>query len=108
MQRMDYLQPEISESELRLNFLKRDLVFNTSSFILEFVEKLIQSTRADRVVFDLSLVDHIDSSAVGMFISIKNKLLKSGRTMDMVGLSENVLRVLTFLDITDFLELHAA
>jgi hypothetical protein len=26
----------------------------------------------------------------------------------MEGLSENVLRVLTFLDITDFLELHAA
>jgi anti-anti-sigma factor len=108
MQRMDYIQPDISDKELRLHFLKRDLVFNTSSFILEFVEKLIQSSKAERVVFDLGIVDHIDSSAVGMFISIKNKLQKTGRTMAMEGLSENVLRVLTFLDITDFLELHAA
>jgi hypothetical protein len=43
-----------------------------------------------------------------MFISVKNKLQKSGRTMVMEGLSENVLRILTFLDITNFLELNAA
>lgn len=108
MQRMDYIQPEISDKELRLHFLKRDLVFNTSSFILEFIEKIIQSSKAELVVLDLGSVDHIDSSAVGMFILIKNKLQKSGRTMAMEGLSENVLRILTFLDITDFLELHAA
>mgnify|MGYP001767057490 CR=1 FL=1 len=108
MQRMDYIQPEISDGELRLHFLKKDLVFNTSSFILEFIEKIIQSSKAEMVVLDLGCVEHIDSSAVGMFISIKNKLKKSGRTMSMVGLTENVLRVLRFLDIADFLELHAA
>ena len=105
---MDYIQPEISDRELRLRFLKRDLVFNTSSFILEFIEKLILSSRADKVVFDLSAVDHIDSAAVGMFILVKNKLQKNGKKMSMVGLSENVLRILTFLEIAKFLELPAA
>jgi anti-anti-sigma factor len=105
---MDYIKPEISDKELRLLFLKNELVFNTSSFILEFIEKMIQSSKAERIVLNLESVEHIDSSAVGMFISIKNKLQKSGRTMAMEGLSENVLRILTFLDITNFLELKAA
>jgi len=108
LHRMDYIKPEISDNELRLLFLKSELVFNTSSFILEFIEKMIQSSKAERVVFNLEEVEHIDSSAVGMFISVKNKLQKSGRTMVMEGLSENVLRILSFLDITNFLELNAA
>jgi anti-anti-sigma factor len=105
---MDYIQPDISDKELRLQFLKRELVFNTSSFILEFIEKLIQSSKAEKVVLDLSAVNHIDSSAVGMFILVKNRLQKNGKTMSMVGLSENVLRILTFLEIAEFLELPAA
>jgi anti-anti-sigma factor len=105
---MDYIQPEISDRELRLQFLKRELVFNTSSFLLEFIEKLIQSSKAENVVLDLTAVDHIDSSAVGMFILVKNSLQKSGKTMSMMGLSENVRRILTFLDIAEFLELPAA
>jgi anti-anti-sigma factor len=105
---MDYIQTEISDRELRLQFLKRELVFNTSSFLLEFIEKLIQSSKAENVVFDLTAVDHIDSSAVGMFILVKNRLQKSGKRMSMMGLSENVRRILTFLEIAEFLELPAA
>lgn len=105
---MDYIRPEISDTELRLHFLKNELVFNTSSFILEFIEKIIQSSKAQKVVLDLEGVEHIDSSAVGMFISIKNRLMKDGRTMVIEGLSDNVRRVLTFLDIANFLDLDAA
>jgi anti-anti-sigma factor len=105
---MDYIKPEISDKELRLLFLKNELVFNTSPFILEFIEKIIQTSKAEKIVLNLESVEHIDSSAVGIFISIKNKLKKSGRIMIMEGLSENVRRILIFLDIANFLELDAA
>jgi anti-anti-sigma factor len=108
LQRMDYIQPEISDKELRLHFLKEELVFNTSSFILEFIEKIIHSTKAERIVLDMECVKNIDSSAVGMFISIKTGLRKNGKKMAIEGLNENVLRILKYLDITNFLELDAA
>jgi anti-anti-sigma factor len=108
LQRMDYIKPLISGNQLRLEFLKSELVFNTTSFLLEFIEKLVHSSNASEVILDLGSVNHIDSSAVGMFISLKNELRKSGKKMALAGLTDNVLRILTFLDITGFLELDAA
>ncbi|OHD64323.1 MAG: hypothetical protein A2176_01670 [Spirochaetes bacterium RBG_13_51_14] len=105
---MDYIQPDISGKELRLQFLKSELVFNTTSFILEFIEKMIQSSKAERIILDLGSVNHIDSSAVGMFISLKNEMRKSGRALIFKGVSESVLRIFHFLDIVNYLELNAA
>lgn len=108
LHRMDYIKLETSENDLRLIFLKSELVFNTTSFILEFVEKTISSSNTARVILDLSNVNHIDSSAVGMFISLKNGMKKSGQELYLAGVKENVLRILNFLDIADFLNLTAA
>lgn len=108
MNRMDYIKLEKTGDDLRLIFLKNDLVFNTTSFILEFLEKTIHSSGARRVILDLSNVNHIDSSAVGMFISLKNGMQKTGKDLYLDGVCENVLRILTFLDITGFLNLYAA
>jgi anti-anti-sigma factor len=105
---MDYIKIETSGDELRLEFIKDDLVFNTTSFILEYIEKMLHASPAGRVVLDLTNVTHIDSSAVGMFISIKNIMLKSKKSMMLVGLNDNVTRILHFLDIANFLELDAA
>ncbi|MBN2160971.1 MAG: STAS domain-containing protein [Spirochaetes bacterium] len=105
---MDYIRCETSGSELRLEFIKDDLVFNTTSFILEYIEKMINTSSAGRVILDLANVTHIDSSAVGMFISIKNAMLKNGKCLMLVGLDDNVRRILHFLDIANFLELDAA
>jgi anti-anti-sigma factor len=106
--RMDYIKLDSNGDDLRLIFLKSDLVFNTTSFILEFVEKTILSSNAERIILDISNVNHIDSSAVGMFISLKNGMQKSGKEILLAGVRENVLRILNFLDITDFLNLTAA
>jgi anti-anti-sigma factor len=108
LQRMDYIRFETSENQLRLIFLKGELVFNTTSFILEFIQKVIHSSKADRVILDISNVNHIDSTAVGMFISLKNEMQKSGKTLHLIGLTENVLKIFRLLDIADFLELPAA
>ncbi|HOT46834.1 MAG TPA: STAS domain-containing protein [Spirochaetota bacterium] len=106
--KMDYIKPEISGNEMRLRFLTGELVFTTTSFILEFIEKMLQSTRADRIVLDLSSVVQIDSSAAGMFIALKNKMKKSNKTLVIKGLSDGVRRILHYLDVEDFLELDAA
>jgi anti-anti-sigma factor len=105
---MDYIRLETSNNELRVIFLKGELVFNTTSFILEYIQKAIQISKADRVILDISNVNHIDSTAVGMFISLKNEMQKAGKTLLLTGSTENVLRIFHLLDIDEFLEVTAA
>ena len=93
---------------MHLRFLTGELVFTTTSFILEFIEKMLQSSRAERIVLDLSSVIQIDSSAAGMFIALKNNMKKSNKTLIIKGLTEGVRRILYYLDVVDFLELDAA
>ena|SRR4030042_1024760 len=105
---MDYIRLETSSNELRVIFLKGELVFNTTSFILEYIQKAIQISKAERVTLDISSVNHIDSTAVGMFISLKNEMQKAGKTLLLTGSTENVLRIFHLLDIDGFLEVYAA
>ena len=105
---MDYIRLETSNNELRVIFLKGELVFNTTSFILEYIQKAIQISKAERVILDISNVNHIDSTAVGMFISLKNEMQKAGKTLLLTGSTENVLRIFHLLDIDEFLEVTAA
>jgi len=105
---MDYIRLETSNNELRVIFLKGELVFNTTSFILEYIQKVINASNVDRVVLDISNVNHIDSTAVGMFITLKNDMQKAGKTLLLTGSTESVLRIFHLLDIDDFLDVGAA
>lgn len=93
---------------MHLQFLTGELMFTTTSFILEFIEKFLQSNRVDRIILDLEQVNQIDSSAAGMFIALKDSLKKSGRKLVIRGLTEGVRRILNYLDVAEFLELDAA
>ncbi len=101
---MDYVNSEMARDELRLEFLKDDLVFSNTAFILEHIEKLVVTSSARCIILDFAAVNHIDSSAVGMLISLKNSMQKMGKRMLLAGLSGNVRRIFRFLDITDFLD----
>ncbi|MBN2080013.1 MAG: sodium-independent anion transporter [Spirochaetes bacterium] len=100
---MDYINTNNDGNELRLEFLKDDLVFSNTSFILEYVEKLVSGSVAECIVLDLGAVTHIDSSAVGMLITLKQGIHKMGKRMRLAGLSESVRRIFRFLDISDFI-----
>ncbi len=106
--KMDYIKPEITGNELRLQFLTDELVFANTSFILEFIEKTVHAAGANRIILDLGNVKYIDSSAAGMFISLKNDMRKSGKRLILEGLTVSVRRILHFLDVTGYLDLDAA
>lgn len=101
--RMDFINTNDEGNELRLQFLKDDLVFSNTSFILEYIEKLVSGSGADRIVLDLGAVTHIDSSAVGMLITLKQGIGKMGKSMRLAGLTDNVRRIFKFLEISDFI-----
>jgi anti-anti-sigma factor len=100
---MEYIKSELNGSIIRLHYLKNTLLFNTTSHILNYIEKMISTTAGETIIIDLSVVDHIDSSAVGMLISIKYELSKLNRAFVLEGLTDNVRRILQILDITNYL-----
>ena len=103
LDRMNYINSELTGTVFRLVYLKNTLAFNTTSYILKYIEKMIFSTKADTIILNISAVDHIDSSAVGMFITIKHAMNKINKTFILEGLTDNVRRVLQILDINNYL-----
>lgn len=103
MHGLDYIRHDFKNNELLLEYLQEDLVFNNTSFILDSIEKMIHTTTAERIILNISQVNRIDSSAVGMFISLKNDISKLDKTFILTGASDGVQRVLQFLGISDFI-----
>jgi anti-sigma B factor antagonist len=59
------------------------------------VQQLIRENNI-RVIFDLSLVDHIDSAGIGKIVACISKLAKSGGALRLAGVKgmvENVLKL---------------
>ncbi|OHD69609.1 MAG: hypothetical protein A2W19_00970 [Spirochaetes bacterium RBG_16_49_21] len=100
---MDYIRSEFDGKILFLEYLQESLGFNTTSYILNYIEKLISSTKAGTVILDISNVQHIDSSAVGMFISVKHGMKKQNRSFLIQGLTDTVQRTLQILDVNNYL-----
>jgi anti-anti-sigma factor len=100
---MDYIKSQFDGKTLRLEYLQDVLGFTTTSYILNHIQKLISTTNAGAVVLDIGNVQHIDSSAVGMFISVKHEMMKHNRSFLLQGLTENVRRILHILDVDQFL-----
>ncbi len=100
---MNYVKTELKGTELRLEYLREDLAFNTTSFVLEYIEKMLHTTNAEKLVLNLINVNQIDSSAVGMFIALKYEMLKNKKKFKLAGLNENVRRTLSMLDVDNYL-----
>ena len=60
---MDYIRLETSSNELRVIFLKGELVFNTTSFILEYIQKVgnmwLRRGRTQKIELDLKYLSLI-------------------------------------------------
>jgi anti-sigma B factor antagonist len=75
--------------------------------IKDFKDKLLnlgQNSEKD-IEIDLSGVDYIDSSGVGVFISLLKLQKKKGRVLKMSNVSEKVLDVLKLSSLADVFNL---
>jgi anti-sigma B factor antagonist len=75
--------------------------------IKEFKEKLLDlGQKADKdIIADLSDVDYIDSSGVGVLISLLKLQKKKGKTLTIEKVSDKVLNVLRLSSLADVFSL---
>jgi len=59
------------------------------------------------LVFDLSGVDFMDSSAIGSLITVRNRLLPGGGTVGLCSIAEGVAKVLRIADLGKVFALYA-
>lgn len=104
MNRNDYIKCLLNEGALRIVFIKEDMVFNVSSAILDHIMRIIQNETMTDLILDISNVNHIDSSAVGLFITLKHEMKKRGLGFRLEGVNENVQRIFRLLDVMKYIE----
>lgn len=92
-----------SEGRLTVCITVKALVFSVTSGILQNIERKLYALRPEELIIDLSNVLIIDSSAVGMLISLKQIMKKNGTSISLVGTNENVQKILNYLNVMVFL-----
>ncbi|MFC1669607.1 STAS domain-containing protein [Spirochaetota bacterium] len=99
----DKFDVKYSDSILNLKYLNNDLDLYVSPNILNGIKRFIETSEVEKVIFDMTNVLYIDSSAIGMFISLKSILEKSKSKFTLVNLTKNVHKILSHVDLIAFL-----
>lgn len=78
--------------------------FNTHRDFRTAYEPLMEKAGISDVVIDLSAVDYLDSSALGMLLMVRDKAVAAKRSVSLCGVKGSVKQV---LDIANFGKLFA-
>ncbi len=70
------------------------------------LELLIERSRRSLLVVDLSGVDFMDSSGVGLLIGLRRLCLEHDKTMSLANPSPSIKKLLEMLRLTDFFAVH--
>lgn len=89
---------EIEDDKVRI-FLTGSIYIEEAKLIQEKILSFIEHGQK-RFLFDLSEVDYIDSSGLGVFISIKRQALKRGGCMEISGIQGMVKELFVLTRLT--------
>ncbi len=92
----------IDNEDDRIFVLKDEVI---SSKLLKLEDLMNEFVRDDNrnAIIDLNNVTKIDSMSLAALIRIKNKLAKTGRTLNLINPGEGVMRVLELAGLDAFL-----
>ena len=62
------------------------------------------NSKADRIIIDLSKVEMIDSSGIGVFISTQNSLKKINGSLKVIGISPDILKMFKIMRLDKHFE----
>ncbi len=94
---------EFIENEDDRTFILKDEVISVKLLQLEEIMNAFIRDDDRNAVIDLRNVTKIDSMSLAALIRVKNKLAKSGRSLNLINPGEGVLRVLELAGLDAFL-----
>jgi anti-sigma B factor antagonist len=74
----------------------------------ETLRTMVQSRKEKNVIVDLSGVEKIDASGLGLLVELQAWARENGRTLTLMNLSENVWRLVILTKLYDALEISDA
>lgn len=94
---------EFIDNEDDRTFILKDEVISAKLLKLEEIMNTFIREDDRNAIIDLRNVTKIDSMSLAALIRVKNKLAKSGRTLNLVNPGEGVMRVLELAGLDAFL-----
>lgn len=96
----------IEEREIDILEFEGEVVFEKSNQLKEQAKKMLNDREITRLIVDLSRVSFIDSSGVGMLISLFKNIRERGGRMVLTSSSENVNKVLDLTRLDQIMEVY--
>jgi anti-anti-sigma factor len=73
--------------------------------LFRYLRRMIEKENLKKIIFDLSQVEFIDSSGIGMLIKIRDNYYMQGYELRLCGLNEDVKTIFELSNILGFFEI---
>ncbi len=88
-------------------YLEGELVAKEKMIILSAILEAVQrESDVSFLVLDLSKLDYVDSSGLGMFLDLRQRLSKENKRFILIGLNDYVKRLLNITHLIDSFEIY--
>ena len=94
-----------STEEAQYVFLKGEIDVYTSTQLKEEIIPLVEK-RGNKVIVDLTEVEYIDSTGLGIFIGALKASRKNESSIKLTGLSERVRRLFSITGLDEVIEIE--
>ena len=92
-------------SGIQIIEIKTDLSSYAASDLRKILEGLLVE-KVDRVVVNLSEVNHINSTAVGALVGVAKRLRQNGGDLKICALADNLTRTFNLIGASSVLEIY--
>ncbi len=94
----------IKENGVTSFIIKEDIVADKVAILRKEILDVIAEEKSD-VIIDLSNVEMIDSSGIGVIISTQNSLKKDGKSLKVIGVSANITKMFKIMRLDSHFEI---
>jgi len=84
-----------------------EIVFENSNLIKERAKKAIEKKELNKLIFDLSSVPYLDSSGIGVVLSLFKFMRMKGGELVVSGLNEKSKRVFEVTQINEIIDIFS-
>lgn len=92
-------------ADIKIIEIKMDLSSYAASALRKMLESLL-SQKIDKIVVNLSEVNHINSTAVGALVGVAKRLRQDGGDLKICGLAENLTRTFNLIGASSVVEIY--
>jgi anti-sigma B factor antagonist len=73
---------------------------------VEWTTKKLLDEKHSKVIFDLSNVTHLDSTGIGIIVTVAGQMREAGGGLRLAGANEHVTQLLKMTNVNQIVELH--